>query len=792
MNMRFSPITPLCALLWAALWAASWAAPTSAAVRTPAGPTVRDIIEFTRLSQPNSTDDQAIQEQVSPDGRQAFIVTRKADVASDRNRYEIQLLDLSPDRLADRRVRAPETVYAFEADRDAYYNDPAIQQVRWWDDGSLIFMGRLQEGVHQLYRLVLATRELVQLTRESRPVVSYAASRDLRRLVYAVQVPNPPMKEGAHSIVIGNQSFWSVKFGQQRLVGQVRKYRYYVADIGSSQPPRPLGEPFFGSNYASPVVSISPDGRWALLPRYESTARTLEWSRQYPMLEALAQNYGQSLREDPLSYFSSPHAFAARRMVAWRLDDAHEQTVVDAPDDALPGSDQYRGDRLWQGSGASVILAGTYLPVAANGKTSRASHIIEYWPDSGRWAVVAQLAGRAANAKARSDGFEVIDNGKHRRFRHVEGAGWQEVANPTGGAENAKPSVPSSRPWTLGISEGLNQPPDVVATGPAGQTVRLTTLNPQFDAGAWGAMKPYVWRDAKGRQWRGGLLEGEGTAGRGQLPLVIQTYAFTPDRFYLDGPNNLNGGTSAFPGRAFVREGILVLAMAFRPTEGPITDDREKLRLFNEGIRGAVDALVKAGRVDPARVGIIGWSTTGERVLNLLTFSDLPIRAATLADGDANTLFSYTVTYGFGSWEEKETLNQGTPFGPTLADWVRNDPALNTDCVRAAVRIESYGVPVYNNYDLYMMLRRQYRPVEMVLIPGGFHSLATPSERMVSLQGNVDWYRFWLTGQKRTEPMLTGETAASLQAQYESWQQMEQMKVKVDAQPRCARFNSLG
>lgn len=94
--------------------------------------------------------------------------------------------------------------------------------------------------------------------------------------------------------------------------------------------------------------------------------------------------------------------------------------------------------------------------------------------------------------------------------------------------------------------------------------------------------------------------------------------------------------------------------------------------------------------------------------------------------------------------------------------------------------------------DIYAMLRRQYKPVEMVLIPGGFHSLWAPSERMVSLQGNVDWYRFWLKGEKRTTPMLAGETVVSLRAQYEAWEQMEKLKALDDGRPRCAREPSRG
>lgn len=775
--MQFSLLAPLLAGLLAMS--------PAACVHAAHGPAVRDIVEFTAFVQPQNYDSETLRRQVSPDGTRAFIVTRQANVASDRNRYEIRLLHISPEALAKAQPAAPEVVLAFESDRDPNYADPAIDQVRWWDDQSLLFMGRMKDGQQQVYRLDLTTRDLRQLTHATTPIVSFAVSADLGRVIYAAQVPNPPLKDGARSLLMAGQSVWSAKFGQNRLQGQIQKYGFFVAEAGALRP-RALGAPFVLANLAAPVVSISPDGRWALLPRYEPQ-RTLEWSRQYPMFGEIVSTYGPAVRNDPLRYYSGANVQTARRMTVWRLDDGLEQTIVDAPDDALPGGFQERLDHAWQGGGASVVLAGTHLPLGVGGNTSTASHVIEYWPDTGRWMVVAQLASRLSRLLPRQEGFAVIDGDRQREFQR-DSAGWREVAQ-------APPSAPPTSAWTLSVRESLNEPPDVVAEGPAGRTVRLTTLNPQFDAATWGVMKPYTWRDAKGREWRGGLMAGEGAHGSKRLPLIIETYAFSPDNFYLQGPNKSSrSGTSGFAGRAFMREGFLVLAMGKSPHNVALKRDQSLFRMFNEGVRGAVDALVKEGRVDPARVGIIGWSTTGERVLNLVTFSDLPIRAATLADGDANTLFFYSLTYGFldSAWGWFENMNEGLPFGPRRANWLRNDPALNTDCVNTALRIESYGVPIYSNYDIYALLRRQYKPVEMVLIPGGTHSLSMPSERMISLQGNLDWYRFWLKGEARTEPILVGETAASLQAQYDAWRQMESMKAANDKLPRCEREPSRG
>jgi hypothetical protein len=73
----------------------------------------------------------------------------------------------------------------------------------------------------------------------------------------------------------------------------------------------------------------------------------------------------------------------------------------------------------------------------------------------------------------------------------------------------------------------------------------------------------------------------------------------------------------------------------------------------------------------------------------------------------------------------------------------------------------------------------------MIRIPDGNHSLSRPSERMISLQGNVDWYRFWLRGEERSEVVVPGETNASLKEQYVRWRQLAELKAIDDKKPRC-------
>lgn len=767
--------------------AASW----TFAASEPVGPTVKEVIEFTRIIQPLNHDDEELRAQTSPDGEHAFIVTRKADVATDRNRFEILLLEVGH-RLAAGRVGEPVRLFTLDAQEDNYDGDPPLREARWVGNGTIVFRARVHDEPFQVYRLDVATRRLTQLTFEPHGLVSFDITSDLKRVVYMARVPTPPMAPGARSVVVGVNSFWSIH-GPDNFRTQLRRYRYMVTEAGARKAARPLGEPF-GEGSGGPgssSVSISPDGRWALLPRFDST-RQVAWGRQYPRIAELTTKFGPSVTLDPLAYYSRPQAYVPRQLLAYRLADGREQAALDAPDDSTQ-SNQRRTDRLWQGGGTSVVIAGTYLPQAAtDAGAGTASRIVEYWPDSGRWKEIAVLR-RSLEDTFSVDGqpgaFVALDGDERRRFERKSDGDWHEVIDA---ASNDRTSVQAGRvaslgTWRLHVDEALNQPPDIVAIGPAGETLRLTRFNPQFSAAAWGTMREYGWKDAKGRQWNGGLMVPANFDPAVKHALVIQTYGFSPKRFYRDGANEYDGHTSGFAGRAFLRENILVLAFPTHPATGEPDGARGQTASFIDGVRGAIESLVAEGLVDRDKIGIMGWSATGSKVLNLLTFADTPIRAATMLDGVSNTLFSMTITYSAldGIQIAKERMNEGAPFGESLNRWIRNDPSLHTDCINAALRIEAYGPEVHNNWDIYALLRRQYRPVEMIVIPQGDHALSRPSERMISLQGNVDWYRFWLQSARRSKVVLPNETTASLKDQYTRWDQMAELKRAIDVKPGC-------
>lgn len=286
--------------------------------QTRPGPTVADVVGFTRIVAPAADDADSFRPLVSPDGRRAFVVTRKADIEAGRNRYEILLLDLRPDRLAAGRPDAPVSVARIEPVLDNDSAQPAVQDPRWVGERSIVFRARLPGATMQAFRLDAPTGRLTQLTHAATDVVAFAVSDDLRTVVYTAQHPNPPLAPGQRSVVVGNRSFWSVKFGQHDMNSQLRQYRTWAVRAGG--PPRPLGPVFDEGSTRRPVVNVSPDGRWALLPRYEP-ARQAARSAQYPLVAEATRDVGPALVMDPLSYFVRLARYVPKRLVAYRLAD---------------------------------------------------------------------------------------------------------------------------------------------------------------------------------------------------------------------------------------------------------------------------------------------------------------------------------------------------------------------------------------------------------------------------------------------------------------------------------------
>jgi dipeptidyl aminopeptidase/acylaminoacyl peptidase len=244
-----------------------------------------------------------------------------------------------------------------------------------------------------------------------------------------------------------------------------------------------------------------------------------------------------------------------------------------------------------------------------------------------------------------------------------------------------------------------------------------------------------------------------------KYPLVIQTHGFHSLEFSMDGRSEYSG----FAARPLAARGIVVLqASSFKNPS-----DLERVK--NDGSLGATpeqrvkhfDALVYENAIeqldrdhviDPARVGIIGFSRSVSVVLYVLTHSQHSFAAAMLLDGVGGGYFE-NMAFQSGAFDG-DALNGGKPpFGEGLKQWLQESPSFNLDKIHTPIELVAITSPaVLELWEWFAGLHLQGKPVDMLEIPYASHVIVKPWERRLAQQLTLDWFSFWLKGEEDPNP----------------------------------------
>ena len=157
----------------------------------------------------------------------------------------------------------------------------------------------------------------------------------------------------------------------------------------------------------------------------------------------------------------------------------------------------------------------------------------------------------------------------------------------------------------------------------------------------------------------------------------------------------------------------------------------------------AVDDAVARGVADPDRLGVGGWSYGGIST-NYLIASTTRFKAAVSGAGSANMLAT------FGTDEYIRDLQ--SEFGPPWQDpqkWLAVSYAFyHADRIKTPTLFlcgeSDFNVPLLNSEQMYQALRVLEVPTELVIYPGQFHGLTTPSYLVDRLKRYLDWYAKYL------------------------------------------------
>ncbi len=675
----------------------------------------------------------------SPDGLEFVVVVRRGNLEENTNEYSLLLFHNR--NLFDN--PRPEILLTMSSSS----NREAIGNVKWLNDNkTVVFLGESLGTTPAVYSLDTKTKHLETLTHHATPIVAYDIGPNGERIVYeAVQQRTAPSITNAtrrNGVVISTQNpsdlfriecNSSEEFDGSDLELFVQHSPDTVTRVILSD-----------ALWEYLPLSISPNGRYAVLETYVADIPS-SWSAY----------------RDPLlhPYIIDPKKQGRRSNVThYMLLDTRSGEIgplLDAP------ISWFNNALVWAKDGSSLIVSGTYLPLNAVDPDARESRetrtfVAEIEVPSKSIITITDQPVRVSNWNQHAGilvlGPEDKMNSATKAYKKT-GSSWNEVPLTAGTLER-------SNPLTVTLEEDNNTPPKIlVMSEESRRKAVLFDLNPQFSNLMFGRVEAVTWTATDGHKVVGGLYYPPDYEIGKRYPLVIQTHGFQKDKFWIDGP-----WSSAFAAQPLAAKEIIVLQVGSSadPAENAkYSHTPEEAPRQMAAYEGAIDYLEGRGLIDRSRVGIIGFSRTVFYVAYTLTHSKYHFTAATLADGfDAGY-----VNLMLGGGMDDVAANGGLPFGPSLFSWMKNSPGFNLDKVNAAVRLEYYGRGGFlGGWQSFAGLTLLKKRVDFVWLPYGMHLLVKPWERLVSQQGNVDWFNFWLNGTDDPDPLKSAE--------YERWKKL--------------------
>ena len=695
--------------------------------------TVADVISMTRVADYISNRSVA---HISPDGRKVIVILRKGNLLTNTNEYSLLLWQTA--ELFNRTL--PEIVLRMSSSSSR----GAMNDLKWLEDSETVsFLGEHTGELQQLYTFNIRSRELRKVTSHSSNVLGYSMSANGTHVAFLAGVPTQDLFDEAAArdgILVSTQFLGNLIAGRK---GGTQ------SDGGENQvfvmsPPAPTRQIQLGEMFVPQSLSLSPDGKYVIVRTCVSDIPEI-W-RQY---------------QDRILQTSIGKTFV-RGQCYW----VTRYTIVDTSTGVsrilLNSPVGTRGSEvLWAPDSKSIIVSDVFLPLNVQSPDerdlrSKSTYAVELEIPTGKLVSIVsdedllllgwdtsgtQVAFEVGRANWRP-GATVV-------FSKQDG-NWKKLSNNA--TAHAGPR--------LELEEGLNNPPKIVAVDPDSQNrATILDLNPQFDQMEFAHVEQIRWKRSDGHEVAGGLYYPFGyTPGR-KYPLVIQTHGFSPDQFWIDGPY-----PTAFAAQPLAAKGIMVLQAdeGWDMDDTPNEVDRE-VSIFEN----AIDYLNSKGLIDPAHVGIIGFSRTCLFVKYALTHSHHRFAAASVTDGVDAGYFQY-MTYANmypDSAQFAESINGASPFGQGLEVWMKRAPGFSMDKVRTPLLIVAPNrFALLGDWEWFVGLSRLGMPVETVYMDTGIHLLQKPWDRKISLERNVDWFTFWLQDEVDSSP--------SKSAQYARWREL--------------------
>lgn len=162
-----------------------------------------------------------------------------------------------------------------------------------------------------------------------------------------------------------------------------------------------------------------------------------------------------------------------------------------------------------------------------------------------------------------------------------------------------------------------------------------------------------------------------------------------------------------------------------------------------QDVLAAVDYAVAQGLVDPARLGLGGWSYGGI-LTNYVIAQDQRFKAAISGSGASNILAGY----GTDQYIREYETELGPPW-TSAETWLKlSRPFLHVDRIATPTLFlcgkEDFNVPLLNSEQMYQALKSLGRDTQLVIYPDQYHGITKPSYARDRLERYLAWYDKYL------------------------------------------------
>jgi len=669
--------------------------------------------------------------QVSPDGKWVAYVVTSVDMKENANDADVWLVSASggePVRLTTNKK-----------------NDT---QPRWSPDGKRIAFVSAREEKPQIFLISPFGGEAEKLTDSKSGVQSFQWSPDGNRIAYvAQQEPTPDEEKELKD-----------KDDAQVIDKNFKLARIWVIDVTTKK-----AAELVKGEYNASDPQWSPDGRlvafvtnptpkaddgvvsdiWVIDVANAATADAVALQKK---LTELAETLASLETKPGQNYFRvmeiKGQIVSVQREAAQKSG-LRKLTDNDGPDTAprwAPGGKQiaYLSRDLKTAEVGQLRLT----VIAFDGGTPRGlAPSFEYQSGAPKWSADGQTIYFNSSVRTTSQLFSVpASGGNPKQLSSVKGVMGQ-TSFSRDGSVSAFTKSDTQHPDDVYVSKTL----------PIAEPMRLTDHNPQVRELALGSSEVISWKGKDGMEIEGIVIYPVGYQQGKRYPTVALIHG---------GPSG--AWTQSFPsswgnfGHVWAAQGWV----AFYPNVRGSSAYGEKFLASNvrdwgggdyQDIQTGLDNLIAKGIADPDKLGQAGWSYGGYMTAWTLTQTNR-FKAVMVGAGLTNMYSMYSTNdlqrtleayFGAQPWDDVEAYRRASAMTfikqartPTLILHGGSDTR----------------VPPSQAQELYMGLRKNGVPVEMVLFPREPHGLQEPRHRLDKMRREYAWFSKYVLGVEVPEP----------------------------------------